>query len=229
MAASVEAEVKLVCHEIGAHIASSTDLQWTVVQPRHFEDNFIFDLPDETLANHGSILRVRVVDGLATLTYKGLVPESSTSEIKVREELETGVEQATTLATIFERLGMRRVFRYQKYRTIYRISFDSGELLAMFDETPMGNFLEIEGEEARVVAVAERLGYRSSEFVKASYIGLQVGFCKARGVPLEDLVFNTDVAPARSLAAGVESGPGGSGPGGSGPGGSGPGGSGLSL
>jgi adenylate cyclase, class 2 len=189
MADSVESEVKLVCKDVAPLIAEHPELEWSVVKARHFEDNFVFELPGDALANRGSILRLRVVEGVATLTYKGLVPESSTSAIKVREELETGVDEPAVLANVFERLGMRRAFRYQKYRTVYGLAFRGGQLLAMFDETPMGNFLEIEGDETRVVAAADLLGFPKSAYVNTSYIGLQAAFCRARGVPLEDLVF----------------------------------------
>src|SRR5262249_5849018 len=143
MDSPLESEVKLKCDDADALVAAHPELGWTVVAERHFEDNFVFELPDAALERRGSILRLRVVAGKATLTYKGLVPESATSELKVREELETGVERPEVLAEIFGRLGLRRTFRYQKYRTVYRLDLDGGAVLAMRDETPLGGFLEI--------------------------------------------------------------------------------------
>jgi adenylate cyclase class 2 len=208
MADSVESEVKLVCRDVAALIARNPEMGWEVLEPRHFEDNVVFELPEDALANRGSILRLRVADGVATLTFKGLVPESATSEIKVREELETGVERPETLATIFERLGMRRSFRYQKYRTVFRLAVSGARLVAMFDETPFGNFLEIEGDEARVVEAATALGYGRADFVNASYIGMQAALCRARGVPLQDLVFEEagGSVRARSVTASADGG-----------------------
>jgi adenylate cyclase class 2 len=189
MGKPIESEVKLQCKDLGVLKSAHPALKWTLVRPRHFEDNFVFELPQDALANRGSILRLRIADGAATLTYKGMIPASETSQIKVREELETRVERPETLALVFERLGMRRAFRYQKYRTVYRLEVDRSEVLAMYDETPMGNFLELEGEEELVIAAATELGYRRSEYVNVSYIGMQAAFCRARGVPLQDLVF----------------------------------------
>lgn len=168
---------------------------------RHFEDNFVFELPESALARRGSILRLRVARGRATLTYKGLVPESATSFAKVREELETEVERPEILAEILERLGMRRTFRYQKYRTVYEIEDDEGSALLMRDETPMGGFLEIEGEERTVERFAGLLGFAREEYVRQSYIALQVERCRARGAALEDLIFAdtpAGVAPSDS-------------------------------
>jgi adenylate cyclase class 2 len=189
MDSPVESEVKVKCDEVDALAAAHPELGWEVVVPRHFEDNFVFELPGAALERRGSILRLRVANGRATLTYKGLLPESASSELKVREELETGVERPEVLAEIFERLGLRRAFRYQKYRTVYRLELDGGEVLAMRDETPFGGFLEIEGDAARVSAAARRLGIDPKAFVRDSYIGIQAALCRARGVPLQDLVF----------------------------------------
>lgn len=189
MADQVEAEVKVRCEDVEALASTFPDLGWEVVEPRHFEENYVFDLPDDAIGRRGSILRLRVVEGRATLTYKGLLPESLASEMKVREELETGVERPEVLRLVLERLGLRCAFRYQKYRTVYRLTAPEGDALAMRDETPMGGFLEIEGEERVVSTVARRLGFSASDFINTSYIGMQVARCRDRGVPLEDLVF----------------------------------------
>lgn len=186
---TVEAEVKVQCSDPEALISSHPEYGWRTVEPRHFEDNLIFDLPADALKNRGSILRIRIVDGKGTLTYKGLVPESYTSEMKVRRELETGVHDPETLGAIFTALGFRRVFRYQKYRTVYGLTFGEDEVLAMRDELPFGDFLELEGDESVVSEVARSLGFSSSDFIRESYIGLQAAMCAARGGDLEDLVF----------------------------------------
>ena len=186
---SVETEVKVKCDDLDALRSAHPDLGWEVAVPRHFEDNFVFDRVEGALKHRGSLLRLRIVDGKGTLTYKGLLPESAASAMKVREELETGVEHPEVLAAILERLGYRRAFRYQKYRTIYRLRAPEGEALAMRDETPFGGFLEIEGDEAPVSALASALGFAPSQFIRDSYIGIQAALCAARGVPLADLVF----------------------------------------
>jgi adenylate cyclase class 2 len=192
MGAPVEAEVKIRCGDVDALVRAHPDLGWAVLEPRHFEDNFVFELPDHALERRGSILRLRVARGRATLTYKGMLPESDASAIKVREELETEVADPGAVAAIFERLGLRRAFRYQKWRTTYRLTTPGGEVKLMRDETPMGNFLELEGEEPAVEAAARRLGFSRSDYITGSYIGMQAARCRAAGVPLEDLVFKGD-------------------------------------
>ena len=40
------------------------------------------------------------------------------------------------------------------------------------DETPIGCFLEIEGDPDGITAVAAELGYRPADYVAESYVGL---------------------------------------------------------
>ncbi len=189
MDAPLETELKVRYDDPDRLRAEHPELVWDVVEARHFEDNFVFELPDAALERRGSILRLRIAKGVATLTYKGLVPESASSPLKIREELETGVSEPEVLAAIFERLGLRRTFRYQKYRAVYRLQLEGGAALAMIDELPFGGFVEVEGEALFVNAAARALGLDPGRFIRESYIGIQAALCRARGVALQDLVF----------------------------------------
>jgi adenylate cyclase class 2 len=185
---AIEVEVKLEC-DVEELRDAHPELVWREVEPRHFEENIIYDTAERALRRRESILRVRKVDGRARVAYKGLVPESADARLKVREEVETGVDDPHALAVILSRLGYERVFRYQKYRTTYELTYGAATVLAMHDETPLGGFLELEGESAAVEAVAAALGYSAKEFVTESYIGMQARRCRERGTALEDLVF----------------------------------------
>ncbi len=194
MESPLEIEIKVKCDDFGALVDNHRELGWTVVEPRHFESNDVFEQPEDALKRRGSILRLRVAGGRATLTYKGLVAESAGTNVKIREELETDVTSPETLAEIFGRLGLRRSFRYEKYRTVYRLRLGDVEVLAMRDELPFGEFLELEGSEASVRSIADTLEIDESRYVAESYIGIQAMLCAARGVELEDLVFGEAAA-----------------------------------
>jgi len=187
--ANLEIEVKLACGDLDRFRRAGFPLE--LQTPRHFEDNWLLDLPDQSLLKSGAALRVRKVDGSGTLTYKGAVRESAESALKVREEIETGIEDPERLITLFERLGYRRSFRYQKYRTTYRLNLRASVLELVFDETPMGDFIEIEGDESQVFEVLSAAGFSESDSIQLSYPELQAERCKARGAPLEDLVFDS--------------------------------------
>jgi len=184
---NLEIEVKLACDDLDR--LSNAGLQLKLETPRHFEDNWLLDLPDQSLFKQGAALRVRSVNGKGTVTYKGVVKETHESRLKVREEIETAVDEPERLIELFERLGYHRSFRYQKYRTGYCIALEGRELKVVLDETPMGTFIEIEGDESSVLNVLDAAGFSANDIIRESYPELQASRCRARGVPLEDLVF----------------------------------------
>ena len=183
---NVEAEIKIACDDLGRLRKSGFEL--TVVEPRHFEDNWLLDSSDHSLLDRGAALRIRSVEDQGWVTYKGVVRDGN-SLVKVREEIEIETAAPNRMFELFERLGFRRSFRYQKYRTAYQLAVDGQNLKVVLDETPMGNFIEIEGDETLVARVFEAAGFSEGEIVRESYPELQASRCRKRGVPLEDLVF----------------------------------------
>jgi len=184
---NLEIEVKLACDDLGRLTRAGFELR--LRKPRHFEDNWLLDDAKQALIKQGAALRIRMVEGGGWVTYKGVAQETALSPLKVREEIESAVSDPEKLIALFERLGYHRDFRYQKYRTTYTILFDGAALEVAFDETPMGNFMEIEGDERPVLGILERAGFTAADSIRESYPELQAKRCKARGVPLEDLVF----------------------------------------
>ncbi|MFY9608684.1 MAG: class IV adenylate cyclase [Blastocatellia bacterium] len=187
MQTTIETEVKLECGDLGR--LGDAGFTLTISTPRHFEDNWLLDSPGQVLFRQRAALRVRAVGGKGLVTFKGVVPESEASPLKVREEIESDTSDPARMIAVFERLGFRRVFRYQKYRTNFSLRLDGEELKVSLDETPMGNFIEIEGDETTILRVLEAAGFSSKDIIRESYPDLQLERCRARGVPLEDLVF----------------------------------------
>lgn len=187
MATTLEIEVKIACDSLDPLRDAGLDLR--LERPRHFEDNWLMDWPDQSLLKQGAALRVRSVEGAGWVTFKGVVQESHRSPLKVREEIEAETNAPHRMVEMLERVGLQRAFRYQKYRTIYTLALDGSELEIVFDETPMGNFIEIEGDESGVLRALELAGFSSSDIIRESYPELQAARCRERGVDLEDLIF----------------------------------------
>jgi len=188
-----EIEVKLRFGELGGFARAGISLEIEIA--RHFEDNWLLDSPDCHLGERDAILRVRSAAGRGAITYKekadGLAPAS---RFKKRIEIETAIEDPESAVAVFERLGYRRWFRYQKYRTVYRATLpDGSELHVMFDETPLGSFVELEGEEEVIARAVELLGVTPDEYVLESYLAIQAEHCRWRGKPLVDMIFGEDV------------------------------------
>lgn len=161
-----ETEVKLRLESPGAMRERLARLGARLARARHFEDNVLYDDPAGSLAGAGAVLRLRRTPHASTLTFKG--PRELRGGIKTREERESLVESAEAVDAILEHLGYRPVFRYQKYRESWSYRGQQVEV----DETPIGAFLEIEGDAAGIAAVASELGYAASDFLAESYVGL---------------------------------------------------------
>ena len=72
------------------------------------------------------------------------------------------------LARVFEGLGLRPWFRYEKYRSTYRLPGFYGLVVAL-DETPIGDFLELEGGSAAIDRCSALLGFRPADYIVKSY------------------------------------------------------------
>jgi adenylate cyclase class 2 len=160
-----------------------------IVHPRAFETNVVFDTPDRQLRGARRLLRVREFGGVATLTYKG-TPE--TGRHKSREELEIQVADAETLRTILGRLGYARVFRYEKFRTVFERPGETGQ--AVLDETPIGCWIELEGAPEWIDENAARLGFTHEQYSTESYGALWLAHCREHGIDSLDMVFSGDPA-----------------------------------
>lgn len=127
------------------------------------EDNWIFDRNDE-LSDAGKVLRLRVDRRGTHLTFKG--PAAFDGKVKIREEHETGVEDAKRIRSILEALGYAAVGRYQKIREEWRL----GSIIIALDHTPIGDFAEFEGPDCE--RVARRCGFDPEEAERRSYLRL---------------------------------------------------------
>lgn len=137
------------------------------VAARRFERNALFDFPDGRLARAGCAVRLRVSGGEALLTFKGAA--SVKLGYKSREEIESGVSSAAALRLILTRLGLREAFAYNKHRTLYA---GAGRGIVAFDETPAGDFVEIEGSRRWIDRTAKLLGFGRDEYIVAGYPAL---------------------------------------------------------
>jgi adenylate cyclase class 2 len=137
-----------------------------LVRERHFEDNVLFDDAAASLRASGTVLRLRRTPHGGVLTFKG--PGEGEPGLKTREERETAVEEPDQVRAILKNLGYRPVFRYQKYRECWTLRGQEIDV----DETPIGAFLEIEGDPEGIHAVATLLGYGPADYMTESYVDL---------------------------------------------------------
>lgn len=175
----IEREIKLSYRSAADARAALTAAGAEPLVARRLQDDRMYDTPDNRLFAARSALRLRRDEARAVLTYKGPVEPGIT---KSREEIETDVANHEATGALLARLGFAPWFRYQKYREEFR----APGVIAAIDETPAGVFVEIEGDEAAIVALAARLGRSPADFILDSYRGIWV---RARGNNAGDMLF----------------------------------------
>jgi adenylate cyclase class 2 len=140
---------------------------------RLFEDNIVFDDERGTLFGNGRLLRLRS-SAAVLLTFKNPVQKE---RYKIMDEHEVAVSDFNETLNILLGLGYRQVFRYQKYRTAYRVD----AALVLLDETPIGDFIEIEGPPRLIDRVSGQLGLQREEGITENYLELYREHVRACG------------------------------------------------
>ena len=180
-----ETEIKLRVADPDVMRRRLHELGFAATGPRLLERNCIFDTQFRKLTAANQLLRLRSKGGRWWLTWKGQ-PQSDTQH-KVREEIELEVPQGERLREILVRLGFQVCFEYEKYRTEFQQGGGSGKVV--LDETPIGNFLELEGPPAWIDETATRLEFGPQDYITRSYARLYVEWCHERGVPAANMMF----------------------------------------
>jgi adenylate cyclase, class 2 len=170
---SHETEIKLAVDSVQEARRRLRAAGFRIFRRRVFESNIVYDTRSHALRKKHTLLRVREAGDRATLTFKG-VPLAG--KHKSREELETEIPSARTIAQILERLAFLPSFRYEKYRSEYRAQ--GGRGVATLDETPIGIYLELEGGAQWIDRTARKMGFRESDYIVASYASLYFEWCK---------------------------------------------------
>jgi adenylate cyclase class 2 len=153
-----------------------------LVTRRTHEMNTLYDLPGEVLRKRKELLRLRKYGSAWTLTHKSGGKKGRHSS---REELETGVADGKEMDAILRRLGYVPTFRYEKFRAEW--TDKKGQVVV--DETPIGNFCEIEGPSRWIDATAKKLGVSPADYITKNYATLFADWKQATGSPAKEMTF----------------------------------------
>ena len=168
MALETEIKIRITQEKLDRVRARLTELGAHCLSPRKEEKNVLFDFADRNLETCGCAVRLRTYGDKTTLTFKGEIQEDP--RFKKRQELETSVEDPEALIKVLEALGMYVCFEYSKIREIYTLSVDQDQAEICLDETPVGTFVEIEGPENTIEALASQLGWTPDSFIRRNYV-----------------------------------------------------------
>jgi adenylate cyclase class 2 len=135
-----------------------------ITPPTH-EMNALYDLPGQPLRKRGELLRLRQYGKEWVLTHKS---KGVAGRHKRRVELETKVSNGEMMDAILRALGYQPTFRYEKFRA----EWTDGRGHVVVDETPIGNFGEIEGPPRWIDQTAKQLGIGPQHYITDTYAGL---------------------------------------------------------
>jgi adenylate cyclase, class 2 len=189
-----ETEIKL-CVEEPRKILALLKRIGAKTRGRVLEHNTLYDTPRAHFRRARCLLRVREESpaagkGIAAgrsrsvLTWKAPLLGIS-SRYKQKLEQEVTARKRRNWRRAFKLLGLRPTFQYEKYRT----SFHIGGLHLDFDETPVGNFLEIEGQPNAIDQIAKQLGFTIHDYRRETYWDIYAAHCKRLGRIPRNMLF----------------------------------------
>ena len=182
MAQHEEVEIKFRVDDVRALTRRLRASPLRMITPRTREMNTLYDLPSRALRHRGELLRLRKYGAEWILTHKA---KGSIGRHKTRVETETAIADGTKLEAILLALGYRPTFRYEKFRA----EWSDGRGKVVVDETPIGNFGEIEGPPRWIDQTARQLGIEPAQFLTANYTGLFFEWKRHNRSPAREMTF----------------------------------------
>jgi adenylate cyclase class 2 len=182
MASTVEVEIKFKIQDLKSLIRKLRAVGFRVVTKQTHEMNTLYDLPGQPLRQRGEVFRLRKYGDLWTVTFKA---KGKAGRHKSRKEIETRVDDGHCFAKILDATGFAPSFRYEKFRT----EWTDGKGHVVVDETPVGNFGEIEGPARWIDTVARRLGVAPDQYITDSYAALFLKWKQQTGSRATDMLF----------------------------------------
>jgi adenylate cyclase, class 2 len=160
-----EIEIKFRVDKFGSLARKLRAAGFRKETPRTLEVNTLYDLPGGKLRKRKELLRLRKYGRTWKLTHKcgGRVGRHSS-----RQELETEVSDGKVMDAMLRALGYRPSFIYEKFRA----EWTDGKGQVVVDETPIGNFCEIEGPSRWIDATARKLGVPREQYIVKNYATL---------------------------------------------------------
>jgi adenylate cyclase, class 2 len=177
---------------------------------RVLEQNTLYDTPASDFRLRGRLLRLRIETSRsgkrrALMTSKApAFPDrlgAGRSRYKERLEREVLVRDPIRADRLLRSLSLRPGFRYEKYRTSFRMRGPLRRLHLDLDETPVGLFLELEGRPAAIDRVARLLGYARRDYILGTYWDVNAAACRRRGRKPGNMLFARKNLPKRALFA----------------------------
>ena len=162
MPAPKEVEIKFRLGNIPSITRKLRQAGFRLVTRRTHEQNTLYDLEGSPLRQRGEILRLRKYGSDWELTHKS---KGKVGKHKTRIENQTKVADGPQMEAIILALGYKPLFRYEKFRALW----SDGKGDVVLDQTPIGNFGEIEGPPRWIDRTARLLQISPDDYITKSY------------------------------------------------------------
>jgi adenylate cyclase class 2 len=182
MSSQREIEIKFRVTQIRTLNLRLRKAGFRLVTRRTHEMNTLYDLPGQVLRRRGELLRLRKYGEEWRLTHKA---KGKPGRHKVRLEHETQLSDGVEMDTILRALRFTPTFRYEKFRA----EWTDGTGHVVVDETPIGNFGEIEGPARWIDRTARALQISADDYITATYADLFWQWKKQTGSSARDMTF----------------------------------------
>ena len=182
MAQHNEIEIKFRVDDVRALNRRLRKSGFRLVTRRTHEMNTLYDLPGQPLRKRGELLRLRKYGSEWLLTHKA---KGKVGRHKTRVETETKVADGAKMEAILQALGFSPTFRYEKFRA----EWSDGNGHVVVDETPIGNFGEIEGPSRWIDRTAQALQIAQSTYITETYSELFFGWKKQTRSLADEMTF----------------------------------------
>ena len=175
--------------EIKFRIGNARDLNrrlqksgFRLITPLTHEINTLYDLTNKSLRQRGELLRLRKYGSEWVLTHKA---KGKVGRHKTRVETETKLENGAKMDAILRALGFAPTFRYEKFRA----EWSDGKGHVVVDQTPIGEFGEIEGPSRWIDRTAKLLQILPSDYITATYTELFFQWKNRTQSPANEMTF----------------------------------------
>lgn len=132
----------------------------------NLERNILFDHKSLKLKERDWVLRLRKFGKKNILTLK--TKTKGKKGFKVREEINLYFDDFEKMKEVFQKMGFFEAFYYEKYREEYVLK----GLNISLDRTPVGNYVEIEGDYKKIEDFLKKIGAKIEETLSLSYYKL---------------------------------------------------------
>lgn len=182
MASAFEVEIKFKIENRMKLTSQLRSAGFRLLTKRTHEMNTLYDQPGHPLRQRGEVLRLRKYGKRWTITYKA---KGKAGRHKSRKEIETQLNDGECLDAILRAVGFSPSFQYEKFRS----EWTDGKGHVVVDETPIGNFGEIEGPARWIDSVARRLQITPAQYITDSYAVLFLKWKEQSGSGATDMLF----------------------------------------